>query len=199
VAAIGRLRPVRLLIFVMIERPLLNLSKMYLFSIIASLFFLSSCQSTGPAHSSYDDCVRNASDLMRTFASVTLQEDEFARLKQIAVEAATSSAAWGHFGGQRIIEGPFNVDPTQIEYEVLSEDRCRLIGAVERDAKCDRIMLTVPTNQHGYCTDIFIVVTVDRESGKVVDMHDWSLTQIGCGIPPPWENWWSWDESRQFR
>ena len=108
---------------------------MRLFSIVAILFFLPSCQSTGPAHSPYDHCVRNGLELMPEspdsesvlrvqtncwlkhgnfefelsdieilplkLASVTLPDDEVARLKRIAVEAATSTAAWSRFGGPR--------------------------------------------------------------------------------------------------
>ena len=193
---------------------------MRLFSIIAILFFLSSfSQSTGPAHSSYDHCVRNALELMpespdiefdllaqthRARATCALEHGNFdlylrelyfsnarrhfddidiARLKQIALEAATSAEAWSRFGGQRFIEGPFNVDPTQIEYQVLG-NFCLLFGAtVERDGNCDRVRLTVPTDQYvdQYvgCA-IVIEVFVNPESGMVVEMKD-SLHYV-CSI-----------------
>ena len=154
---------------------------MRLFSIIAILFFLSSCQSTGPAHSPYDHCVRNKLGLMPEppdnesvllvqmscmlkhgnfefeISSVTLQDDEITRFKQIAVEAATSTVEWSRFGGQRFIEGPFTVDATQIEYLALGIGYRGIFGGKHRgifggkmtisgDGKSDRIKVTIPTD-----------------------------------------------------
>ena len=107
-------------------------------------------------------------------AYVTLQDDVIARWKQLAVEAAMSPAAWSRLGGERFIDGLFNVDPTQIEYHglgdgcVVGDGRLFIYG----DANCDRIKVIVPTDQRSACASFFIEVIVARESGKVVNLKD---------------------------
>ena len=105
---------------------------------------------------------------------VTLQDDELARWKQVAAEAATSTATWSRFGEANLIERPFNVDRTQIEYCGCGKD-CVIHGwkrYVKNDAKCDDIKLIIPTDQRSACASFFIEVIVARESGEVVGMKD---------------------------
>ncbi len=162
---------------------------MRLFSIIVMLFCMLSCQSTDTAHSAYDHGMSNGrvtalmwpdirSILLAKPLSqrlyVTLQDDEIARWKQVAAEAATSTATWSRFGEAKLIERPFNVDRTQIEYCGCGKD-CVIRGrklCIKNDAKCDGIKLIVPTDQRSACASFFIEVIVARESGEVVDMKD---------------------------
>ena len=167
---------------------------MRLFGIIVILFSLLSCQSRDTAHTAYDDGVGNDREITPVWPdsgpillakplcqrpSETLHNDEIARWKQIAVEAATSTAAWSRFGGKRFIETPFNVDPTQIEYRVVGES-CSSVGKVlvqkSRDANYSRIKVIVPTDYRSVCASFYVEVIVDRELGKVVDMKDSFLT-----------------------
>ena len=162
---------------------------MRLFAIIVILFSMLSCQSTDTAHSAYDHGVSNGREITPVWPDnpsillakplsqrlyVTLQDDEIARWKQIAAEAATSTAAWSRFGNARLIERPFSVDPTQIEYHGRGKD-CVIRGRklyIKNDANCDDIKLIVPTDQRTACASFFIEVIVDRESGEVVSMKD---------------------------
>ncbi len=162
---------------------------MHLFATIVLLFSLLSCQSTDTAPSAYDHGVGNGREITPVWPetqsillaeplsqclSVTLQDNEIALWKQIAVDAATSTAAWSRFGGERLIEVPFNVDPTQIEYHGLGKD-CVIRGRklyIKKDANCDGIKLVLPTDQRSACASFFIEVIVARESGEVVAMKD---------------------------
>ncbi len=162
---------------------------MRLFAIIVILFSMLSCQSTDTAHSAYDHGVSNGREITPVWPDnpsillakplsqrlyVTLQDDEIARWKQIAAEAATSTAAWSRFGEARLIERPFDVDPTQIEYHGRGKD-CVIHGRklyIKNDANCDGIKLILPTDQRSACASFFIEVIVARESGKVVAMID---------------------------
>ena len=162
---------------------------MRLFATIVILFSLLSCQSTDTAPSAYDHGVGNGREITPVWPetrsillaeplsqrlSVTLQDNEIARWKQIAVDAATSTAAWSRFGGERLIDVPFNVDPTQIEYHGLGKD-CVIRGRklyIKNDANCDGIKLILPTDQRSACANFFIEVIVARESGEVLAMKD---------------------------
>lgn len=169
---------------------------MRLFAIIVILFSMLSCQSTDTAHSAYDHGVSNGREIMPVWPDnmpvwpdnrsvlltkplsqrlyVTLQDDEIARWKQIAAEAATSTAAWSRFGGARLIERPFIVDPTHIDYHGRGKD-CVIRGRklyIKNDANCGDIMLIVPTDQRSACASFFVEVIVARESGEVVGMKD---------------------------
>jgi len=151
---------------------------MRLIAIIVILFSLVSCQSTDPAHSAYEQGVGNGRELTPVWPdqrpSETLQSDEIGRWKQVAMEAATSAEAWSRFGGERLIEGPYNVDPTRITYSMLGKD-CVIRGGelyVKNNAACDRIKVVVPTDQQSACALFLIEIVVSRESGKVLDMKD---------------------------
>ncbi len=162
---------------------------MRLIAIIVILFSLVSCQTTDTAHSTSDNGVGNGRELAPVWPESgpillakplsqrrfdTLQNDEIVRWKQIAVEAATSTEVWSRFGGQRFIEGLFNVDPTRIKYYMLGKDCANRGGDlyIENNANCDDIKLIVPTDQRSACASFFIEVIVARESGKVVNLKD---------------------------
>jgi len=162
---------------------------MRLIAIIVILFSLVSCQTTDTAHSTSDNGVGNGRELAPVWPESgpillakplsqrrfdNLQNDEIVRWKQIAVEAATSTEVWSRFGGQRFIEGLFNVDPTRIKYYMLGKDCANRGGDlyIENNANCDDIKLIVPTDQRSACASFFIEVIVARESGEVVDMKD---------------------------
>ncbi len=128
------------------------------FATIVILFSLLSCQSTNTAPSAYDHGVGNGREITPVWPetrsillaeplsqrlSVTLQDNEIARWKQIAAEATTSTAAWSRFGEARLIERPFDVDPTQIEYHGRGKD-CVIRGRklyIKNDANCDDLLL----------------------------------------------------------
>lgn len=162
---------------------------MRLFGIIVIFFSLLSCQSTDTAHSAYDQGVGNDREItpvwpesgpillakpLSQVPSETLYSDEFVDWMRIAVEAATSKTAWSRFGGERLIEGPYKVDPTQIRYEDLGKD-CVTRGQklnIKNDANSGCIKYIVPTDQQSACAFFIIEVVVARESGEVLDMKD---------------------------
>lgn len=151
---------------------------MRLIAFIVILFSLLSCQATDPAHSPYEQGVGNGWVLTPVWPdqrpSETLQSEEIGRWKQVAMEAATSAEAWSRFGGERLIEGAYNVVPTRITYSMLGKD-CVIRGGelyVKNNAACDRIKVVVPTDQHSPCALFLIEIVVSRESGKVLDMKD---------------------------
>src|ERR1041385_8843790 len=90
---------------------------------------------------------------------VILPEQELARCKQAALDAASSADAWRRFRAERLTEGPFKVDVTRIEYH-LDFDHC------------DRITVILPTDQHFGWHSCFIEVGVARQSGEVADMRE---------------------------
>jgi hypothetical protein len=151
---------------------------MRLIAFIVILFSLLSCQSTDPAHSAYEQSVGNGRELTPVWPdqrpSETLQSDEIGRWKKVAMEAATSAEAWSRFGGERLIEGPYNVDPTRITYSMLGKG-CVIRGGelyAKNYAVCDRIKVVIPTDQQSACALFLIEIVVSRESGKVLDMKD---------------------------
>jgi hypothetical protein len=162
---------------------------MRVFGIILIFLSLLSCQSTDTANFAYDHDARKRREItpMWPESGPILREipasqvpteilcsDEFADWTRNAAEAATSATAWSRFGEERLIEWPYNVDPTQIRYQDLGKD-CVTNGrklTIKNDANSGCIKFIFPTDQQSACAFFIIEIVVARESGEVLDMKD---------------------------